>query len=34
MGMWMINSVRKEIAPGMDFGEICEGASKQTITSF
>jgi len=33
MGMWMINSVRKEIAPDMDFGTICEGASKQTIKS-
>lgn len=33
MGMWMINSVRKELAPEMNFGVICESASKQTISS-
>lgn len=33
MGMWMINSARSEIAPDMSFGEICEQASKTTITS-
>lgn len=33
MGLWMIQSVRKEIAPDMGFGEICEMASKCTITS-
>lgn len=33
MGLWMIQSVRKEVAPDMSFGEICEAASKETITS-
>ena len=28
MGLWMIQSVRSELAPGMSYGEICEGASK------
>lgn len=33
MGLWMIQSVRKEIAPEQSFGEICEKASKTTIAS-
>lgn len=33
MGLWMIQSVRKEIAPDMGFGEICEKASKCDIAS-
>lgn len=33
MGMWMINSARKELAPGMSFSDICEGAAKQSISS-
>lgn len=31
MGLWMIQSVRKEIAPEQGYGEICENASKTTI---
>lgn len=33
MGLWMIQSVRKELAPDMGFGEICEHASKTAIAS-
>ena len=33
MGLWMIQSVRKEIAPEMSFGEICEKASQCSISS-
>lgn len=33
MGLWMIQSVRKEIGAGKSFAEICESASKETITS-
>ena len=33
MGLWMIQSVRKEIASDMDFGEICEMAAKANISS-
>jgi len=33
MGLWMIQSVRKELAPNMSFGEICERASKSTVDS-
>lgn len=33
MGMWMINSARKELAPEMSFSDICEGAAKQSIPS-
>ena len=33
MGLWMIQSVRKEIAEDMSFGEICEQASKCNIAS-
>lgn len=33
MGLWMIQSVKKEIAPDLSFGELCALASKETITS-
>ena len=33
MGLWMIQSVKKEIGGGLSFGEICEAASKTTIPS-
>jgi rhamnulokinase len=33
MGLWMIQSVRKEIGAGMSYGDICEKASKETISS-
>lgn len=33
MGLWMIQSVRKEIGQKMDYGSICELASKEKITS-
>ena len=33
MGLWMIQSVKKEIGEGLSFGEICEAASKTTISS-
>lgn len=33
MGLWMIQSVRKELAPDQGFGEICENASKTSIAS-
>ncbi|MDO4460720.1 MAG: rhamnulokinase [Clostridia bacterium] len=33
MGMWMINSARKELAPDMSFPEICELAEKEDISS-
>jgi rhamnulokinase len=33
MGLWMIQSVRKELAPEQGFGEICEKASRTTIPS-
>lgn len=33
MGLWMIQSVKKEIGGGLGFGEICEAASKCDITS-
>lgn len=33
MGLWMIQSVRKEIAPEMGFGEICARASECSISS-
>lgn len=33
MGMWMINSARKEIADDMSYADICAMASKTTITS-
>lgn len=34
MGLWMIQSVKKELVPSMSFGEICELASKEKIKSF
>lgn len=33
MGLWMIQSVRREIAPEMSFGEICELAAREEIRS-
>lgn len=33
MGLWMIQSVKKEIGGDLSFGEICEQASKCTIPS-
>lgn len=33
MGLWMIQSVRKELVPDMSFAEICELAEKEKITS-
>lgn len=33
MGLWMIQSVKKEIAPDMGFGELCELAAKADISS-
>ncbi len=33
MGLWMIQSVKKEFAEDLSFAEICEMASKETISS-
>ncbi|HWT76230.1 MAG TPA: rhamnulokinase [Mobilitalea sp.] len=33
MGLWMIQSVRKEIGGGISYGELCEKASRETIAS-
>lgn len=33
MGLWLIQSVRKELAPDMGFGEICAMAEKESISS-
>lgn len=33
MGLWMIQSVRKEIGNGASYAEICANASKETISS-
>lgn len=33
MGLWMIQSVRREIGAGLSFSEICDGASKDIIPS-
>lgn len=33
MGLWMIQSVKKEMAPEMSFAEICTEASKEQIAS-
>lgn len=33
MGLWMIQSVKKEFAEDLSFAQICEMASKETITS-
>lgn len=31
MGLWMIQSVRNQLAPDMGYGELCDNASKETI---
>lgn len=31
MGLWMIQSVRGQLAPDMSYGELCELASRETI---
>ena len=33
MGLWMIQSVKKEFEEDLSFAEICERASKETIDS-
>ena len=33
MGLWMIQSVRNRLAPKKPYGEICEEASRETISS-
>ncbi len=33
MGLWMIQSVRNKLAPDMGYGEICEQASEESISS-
>ncbi len=33
MGLWMIQSVRRELVPGMSYGEICHMAAKSEIPS-
>lgn len=33
MGLWMIQSVRKELSPKQGFGEICEAAARADIAS-
>ena len=33
MGLWMIQSVRKQLAPGKSYAEICKEASKESIES-
>ena len=33
MGLWMIQSVKKELAKDMSFGEICAMAEKENISS-
>lgn len=33
MGLWMIQSVRRELAPDMGFGDICQNAAQETISS-
>lgn len=33
MGLWMIQSVRKELAPDMGYGQICDLAAKEDISS-
>lgn len=33
MGLWMIQSVRGELAPDISYGELCEQASKESISS-
>lgn len=31
MGLWMIQSVRNQLAPDMSYGQLCDEASKETI---
>ena len=33
MGLWMIQSIKHELGDNLSFGQICEGASKEAITS-
>ena len=33
MGLWMIQSVRNQLAPDMSYGDLCEQASKETIST-
>ena len=33
MGLWMIQSVRNQLAPDMSYGELCDLASKESIPS-
>ena len=33
MGLWMIQSVRNKLAPDMDYGQLCEKASREKISS-
>lgn len=33
MGLWMIQSVRRELAPEQSFGEICRSSAEETIPS-
>jgi len=33
MGLWMIQSVRKEIGAGISYADLCENASKESISS-
>lgn len=33
MGLWMIQSVRNELAPDMGYGELCQQASQETIAT-
>lgn len=33
MGLWMIQSVRNKLAPKMDYGQLCEEASREKISS-
>lgn len=33
MGLWMIQSIRGQLAPDMGYGELCERASKERIAS-
>ncbi len=33
MGLWMIQSVRNKLAPDMDYGQLCELASREEIAS-
>lgn len=33
MGLWMIQSVRNQLAPDMSYGELCDQASRETIAT-